>query len=134
MAGKRRSDRAYGGAASYPRTLRVNHLLQQVIAEELERLADADERLRFLTITGVEASADIKTALVLFASLSDDARAALDERRVALQRAIGSQATMKRTPVLSFEVDPVYTSAGAIEEKLRLLAESRDEHGATEEP
>ena len=133
MAGKRRSDRAYGGAASYPRTLRVNHLLQQVIAEELERLADADERLRFLTITGVEASADIKTALVLFASLSDDARAALDERRVALQRAIGSQATMKRTPVLSFAVDPVYTSAGAIEEKLRLLAGSRDEQGSIEE-
>ena len=32
--------------ATYPRSLRVNQVLRQVIAEEIERLADADERLR----------------------------------------------------------------------------------------
>ncbi len=125
MASKRRSDRAYGGAASYPRTLRVNRLLQEVIAEELERLADADERLRFLTITSVETSTDIRSAKVLFASLSPEASEALDERRVSIQKVIGSQSTMKHTPKLSFDLDPVYSSAAVIEEKIRLLSEAR---------
>ncbi len=125
MASKRRSDRAYGGAASYPRTLRVNRLLQEVIAEELERLADADERLRFLTITSVETSTDIRSAKVLFASLSPEAAEALDERRVSIQKVIGSQSTMKHTPKLSFDLDPVYSSAAVIEEKIRLLSEAR---------
>ena len=125
MASKRRSDRAYGGAASYPRTLRVNRLLQEVIAEELERLADADERLRFLTITSVETSTDIRSAKVLFASLSPEAAEALDERRVSIQMVIGSQSTMKHTPKLSFDLDPVYSSAAVIEEKIRLLSEAR---------
>ena len=127
MTPKRRSDRAYGGAASYPRTLRINHLLQQVIAEELERLADADERLRFLTITSVETVADLRNAVVLFASLSDEAAEALDERRIAIQKVIGRQSTMKHTPKLSFQLDPVYRSASVIEEKLRQLAEARQE-------
>ena len=125
MASKRRSDRAYGGAASYPRTLRVNRLLQEVIAEELERLADADERLRFLTITSVETSTDIRSAKVLFASLSPEAAEALHERRVSIQKVIGSQSTMKHTPKLSFDLDPVYSSAAVIEEKIRLLSEAR---------
>ena len=125
MASKRRSDRAYGGAASYPRTLRVNRLLQEVIAVELERLADADERLRFLTITSVETSTDIRSAKVLFASLSPEAAEALDERRVSIQKVIGSQSTMKHTPKLSFDLDPVYSSAAVIEEKIRLLSEAR---------
>ena len=42
------------GAAPYSRSLRVNQVLRQVVAEELERLADADERLRLVTVTSVE--------------------------------------------------------------------------------
>ena len=38
----------------YPRSARVNEVLREVLAEALERLADADERLALLTITGVE--------------------------------------------------------------------------------
>lgn len=133
MSPKRRSDRAYGGAASYPRTFRVNHLVQEVVAEELERLADADERLRFLTVTSVETSPDLRNATVLFASLSDDAKEGLEERRRSLQKAIGLQATMKRTPKLSFSIDPVFSSAAAIEDKLRRLAEERDDRLGTDE-
>ena len=81
-------DRAYGGAASYPRTRRINQVLREVIAEEIERLADADERLRMVTVTEVDTAADLDNAVVYFSSLSDDAGEALEERRGQLQRQV----------------------------------------------
>ena len=45
------------GVAPYSRSLRVNQVLRQVVADELERLADADERLRLVTVTSVETTA-----------------------------------------------------------------------------
>ena len=122
---RRSQDRSYGGAAGYPRTRRVNQFLREIIAEELERLSDADERLRLLTVTDIDTSTDLRTATVFFASLSDDALEALDERRVALQRAVGSQSSMKRTPKLSFAVDPAVTEGARIDEALRRLGEGR---------
>jgi len=59
--------------ATYPRTLRVNQVLRQVIAEELERLADADERFRMVTVTSVDSAADMRTATVYLATLETDA-------------------------------------------------------------
>jgi ribosome-binding factor A len=117
----RPSDRAYGGAASYPRTRRVNQLIREVLADELERLADADERLRLLTVTEVAASPDLRTATVFLSSLPEEAIEALEERRVALQAAIGRQSRMKRTPKLSFVADPAVAHGAAIDEALRRL-------------
>ena len=117
----RPSDRAYGGAASYPRTRRVNQLMREVLADELERLADADERLRLLTVTEVAVSPDLRTATVFLSSLPGEAVEALEERRVALQAAIGRQARMKRTPKLSFVADPAVAHGAAIDEALRRL-------------
>ena len=117
----RPSDRAYGGAASYPRTRRVNQLMREVLADELERLADADERLRLLTVTEVAVSPDLRTATVFLSSLPEEAVEALEERRVALQAAIGRQARMKRTPKLSFVADPAVAHGAAIDEALRRL-------------
>src|SRR6202046_3263874 len=71
-------------AATYPRALRVNQVLRQVVAEELERLADADERFRMVTVTSVDTASDLRTATVYLASLSDDAAEALEERRPPL--------------------------------------------------
>ena len=86
---RRSNDRAYGGAAGYPRTRRVNQFLRQVIAEEIERLGDADDRLALLTVTDVDSSTDLRTAIVYFSSLSEEALEGLDERRVAIQGAVG---------------------------------------------
>ena len=77
------------GVAPYSRSLRVNQVLRQVVAEELERLADADERLRLVTVTSVDTTSDLRQATVYLSSLSDDAAAALDDRRVQVQRAVG---------------------------------------------
>ncbi|HTU36925.1 MAG TPA: 30S ribosome-binding factor RbfA [Acidimicrobiales bacterium] len=113
MSGRRRT-------ATYPRALRVNQVLRQVVAEELERLADADE-LPMVTVTSVEVAADMRSAVVFLASLSDDTAAALEEQRGHLQHLIGTQMTIKRTPRLSFRADPAIATGSRVEELLRGL-------------
>jgi ribosome-binding factor A len=111
----------------YPRALRVNEVLRRVVGEELERLADADERLRFLTVTSVEVSADLRVATVFLASMDEDSEAALGERRGQLQRVVGRQVRMKRTPRLQFVVDPALREGARVEEILRRLGSERAE-------
>ena len=112
--------------ATYPRALRVNQVLRQVVAEELERLADADERIRMVTVTSVDTAADLRTAVIYLASLSPEAAEALEERRPHLQRLISSQVTMKRTPRLAFRADPAIAAGAHVEEVLRGLELDRD--------
>ncbi|MDA8317129.1 MAG: 30S ribosome-binding factor RbfA [Actinomycetota bacterium] len=111
----------------YPRALRVNEVLRQVIGEELERLADADERLRLLTVTSVQVSADLRTATVFLAEMDEESGAALVERRGQLQRVVGRQVRMKRTPRLQFLVDPAVREGARVEEILRRLEAQRAE-------
>ena len=115
------------GKASFPRTLRVNQVLRQVLAEEIERLADADERLRMVTVTGLETSPDLRQATVFVSSLSDEAAEALTERRSRLQRSVATQVRLKRTPSLRFEVDPAVVSGERIEDVLRRLHSGGEE-------
>ncbi len=112
------------GAAPYPRSLRVNQVLRQVVAEELERLADADERLRLVTVTSVDTAPDLRHATVFLSSLSEEAAAALDDRRVQVQRAVGRQVQMKRTPQLAFVQDPAVVAGGRVDAVLRRIRES----------
>jgi ribosome-binding factor A len=112
--------------AAYPRSLRVNQVLRQVIASELERLADADERFRMVTVTAVDTAADLRTATVFLASMDAETTEALEERRPALQRHIGTQVTMKRTPKLTFKADPAIAAGSRVEEPLRGLDRDPD--------
>jgi ribosome-binding factor A len=123
VASRRQDNR---GVAPYPRSLRVNQVLRQVLAEELERLADADERLRLVTVTAVDTSADLRHATVYLSSLSEDAGDALVERRTQLQRALGRQVRMKRTPQLEFAVDPAVVAGGRVEDALRRIRSSEE--------
>jgi ribosome-binding factor A len=109
------------GAAPYARSLRVNQVLRQVVAEELERLADADERLRMVTVTSVDSTSDLRQAKVYLSSLSEDAAAALEERRVQVQRAVARQTQLKRTPQLSFAQDPAVVAGSRVEDLLRQI-------------
>lgn len=109
--------------ARYERALRVNQVLREILAEELERLADADERLRLLTITGVNTAPDLRTATVYLSSMGEEAALALEERRLQLQRSVGRQMRIKRTPRLSFLADPAVSSGEAVEAVLRRLRE-----------
>lgn len=113
--------------SSFPRSLRVNQVIRQVVAEEIERLADADERLRLVTVTAVDTSPDLRHATVFLSSMSVDAEAALAERRIQVQRSMGSQLRMKRTPQLVFQVDPAVVAGGRVEDLLRGLHRDEEE-------
>ncbi|MGO8873486.1 MAG: ribosome-binding factor A [Acidimicrobiales bacterium] len=127
MSGRRQDNR---GAAPYPRSLRVNQVVRQVLAEELERLADADERLRLVTVTAVDTAPDLRHAIVYLSSLSVEASEGLADRRAQLQRALGRQVRMKRTPLLEFAVDPAIVAGGRVEDVLRRIHDRDDEPGS----
>jgi ribosome-binding factor A len=124
----RRSHRSSGTARDYPRTARLNHLVHEIVAEEIERIDD--ERLGFLTVVGVDVESDLRRATVFYTTLAGDEPPgdddpvveALAEHRPRLQSAIGRQARLKRTPELSFEPDEVIRRAERVEEILRDLA------------
>ena len=74
------------------------------------------------------------TATVYLGSLDDDAAEALEERRPQLQRHVGRQVRMKRTPALPFAADPAVSAGARVEEVLRRLGRAgrRPDDGPTE--
>jgi ribosome-binding factor A len=119
--------RSSGTARHYPRTARLNQLVREIVAEEIERLDD--ERLGFLTVVGVEVEPDLRRAVVWYTTLDEseadvDLLAALDEHRARLQAAIGRQARIKRTPELSFRPDTVIRQAERVEQILRDIGDA----------
>ena len=103
---------------------RVNELLREIVAEELDRLDD--ERLSGVTVTGVSSDREMQTATVYYTCYDgdDDAAevvAALDERRARLQRSIADQSRLRRTPVLRFSPDTTLRGAQRIDDILRGL-------------
>jgi ribosome-binding factor A len=117
----RSSQGQQGATGAYARSLRVNQVLRQIVAEELERLADADERLRLVTVTSVETSPDLRHATVYVGSLGEEVAEALEERRAHIQHEVARQVRMKRTPVLEFVADPAIEAGARVEEVLRRL-------------
>ena len=115
-------------ARRYPRSARVNEVLREVLGETLERLADTDERLSLLTVTGVDVDPDLRHARVWLASLSEEQQAALEAARGRLQAAVGRQVHLKRTPLLSFAPDPAVSTGERVEAILRQLRLAGDDH------
>jgi ribosome-binding factor A len=114
-------------ARDYPRTARLNTLVREILAEELERIDD--ERLELVTLTSVVVDGDMSRAAVYYDHSRDDSAeeeiaAAFAELRPRLQSAVGRQARIKRTPELRFETDGVLRDALRIEEVLRELGRS----------
>ncbi|HEX4539980.1 MAG TPA: ribosome-binding factor A [Acidimicrobiales bacterium] len=105
----------------YPRTARVNEVLREVVAGEIERLSDHDERLLLVTVTAVVSEPDLRHATVFLSSLGDTAREGLEQQRFRLQAAIGRQVRLKRTPQLTFSADPGVAEGERVEEILRRL-------------
>ncbi|MGH9102620.1 MAG: ribosome-binding factor A [Acidimicrobiales bacterium] len=102
----------------------MNELLREVVADALERLADADERLRLLTVTAVRCEPDLRRASVLLSELPAEAAAALDENRPRMQRAVADQVRLRRTPQLSFCADPAVEAGQRVEQALRRARET----------
>lgn len=124
-------------ARRYDRTARVNEVVREVVADELERLSDA--RLGFVTVTGVEVTPDLRQATVYYSALApvrgepDAAAEAAEETALALrsvtphlQAEINRQVRMKYTPHLVFREDPAIRTGERVDEILRQL-HSEDE-------
>jgi ribosome-binding factor A len=91
------------------RMRRVNESVRQVLSEAIGQLKDP--RIGFVTITGVETSADLRHARVYVSVLgAERKRTQTIERLQAahslLQAQRGRELRMKRTPQLAFEYDP----------------------------
>ncbi len=110
------------GNHRYPRSARVGETLREIIAEELVRIDD--ERLEFVTVTGIEVDNELNRAHVYFDSLAgedgdDEIIEALGRHRARLQSAIGRQIRAKKTPILDFRADEALRSAERIDDILR---------------
>ena len=112
---------AFPSHRHYPRMARVNEVLREVLADEIELVAGSDPRLELVTVTAVSCEPDLRHATVLLASLPEPAHTALVEARTRLQAAVAHQVRLKRTPLLSFEADPAVAHGERVEEILRAI-------------
>lgn len=116
------------GARRYPRTARLNEVVREIVAEEIERIDD--ERLGFFTVTAVEVDPGIEQAKVYWSDIGASDEVVLEvlaEHRARLQAAVNKQTHMRRTPILSFHADEVDREASRIEEILRDLDVQHDD-------
>jgi ribosome-binding factor A len=116
----------------YPRTARLDEVVLEVLASELERLDDP--RLDMVTLTGVDVSNDLSHATVWFTARSegerDRAEAALVAAAPRLRGVVGRSVRMKQTPRLDFRADPAIEAGARVEQVLR---EGGRRHDAVED-
>ncbi|MBW3536396.1 MAG: ribosome-binding factor A [Actinobacteria bacterium] len=125
--GDRIRESSSASGRTYPRTARVGALLREVVADELERVSDEDDRLGLLTVTAVEPDPDFRHATVLLASISEEAAEGLEHHRVRLQNAIAREVRLKRTPLLRFVPDPAIEAGLKVEAALLRIQRPEDQ-------
>lgn len=176
MAGKSRSQRGRdrkgargrsggGGSRSrskrpatnrqFPRTARLNTLLQEIVADFFERVDD--ERFEMLTVTGVEVDNDLNRAQVFVSALgtvplsttdvvTEDGSSsappdgdadpdqllldALADYRKPVRARIGREARIRKTPEVVFAIDPAVRSGARIDEILAAINPSGSDPAA----
>lgn len=112
----------------YPRVRRINSVLREVLADEVEELKDP--RLELVSVTGVETSPDMRRAIVFFSAVdlskADDVQKALESAGSRLRRAVASQVRMKYTPSLEFRLDMGVAQGERIDAILRSLHDEEE--------
>jgi ribosome-binding factor A len=88
---------------------RVNEAVREVLSEAVGELKDP--RIGFVTVTGVQTSADLRHARVYVSVFGSESKrekslAGLAAAHGVLQARIARELRMKRTPQLTFEYDP----------------------------
>ncbi|MCL4423676.1 MAG: 30S ribosome-binding factor RbfA [Actinobacteria bacterium] len=96
-------------------------MVREVLADELVRIADVDERLDMVTVTEVEVHGDLRHAVVYLSPPRRNVLEILEEHRGRLQRAVAQEVRLKRTPQLTFNWDPSVIAAAKVERALRRL-------------
>jgi ribosome-binding factor A len=116
----------------YPRSARLNEVILEVLADEVERLSDP--RLGFVTLTGVEVNRDLSKATVYYSTLGgthvatsgtdpEATAAALASAAPHLRTVLGREIRAKRVPKLEFVEDPGIATGERIETILRDIHE-----------
>ncbi len=115
-------------AHQYERTDRVAQLVRSVVASQMERL---DEVFDGIVITGVDVDRELSVAVVHYDVRDQEseaaAAAAFDQHHHRLQRALGDQTSLRRTPALRFRRDQGPINAERIEDLLAGLSGEPDE-------
>ena len=108
---------------------RVNEQIKREIGVIIQREL-ADPRLRFVTITSVDVSRDLRTAKVYFSALADRlpsggdkpaaeaARQALQSATGIIRRRVGENVKMRYTPELHFIYDRSVEFSARVEQTL----------------
>ncbi|MFP5333421.1 MAG: 30S ribosome-binding factor RbfA [Acidimicrobiia bacterium] len=121
------------GDPSFSRMRRVNSIIRQVLAEEVEVLKDP--RLGIVSITGVETAPNLRSAVVYFSALDqstlDETKAALEAAAPRLRRELGRQVRMKYTPALEFRPDHGITAGERLDAALRRIHEPAEDSDDT---
>ena len=112
------------------RMRRVNSVLREAIAEEVEELKDP--RLGFVTVTSVDTAPNLRRATVYYGVIGTDeqvteTQAALDAAAPRISAIVGSQVRMKYTPTLEFRKDESTERSARITSLLRKATEDDDE-------
>lgn len=119
------------------RMRRVNEAVREVVSSGLTRSAD-EFGLGFVTVTGVETSADLRHATVFISIFGDEQERessfeTLEELRPELQAEIASSLRMKNTPILRFEYDDSVDRGIRVTELINKEAELLGERAADTE-
>ncbi len=123
--------RQNGSPRRYPRTARINEVVREVLAEELERMSDP--RLSMVTVTGVDVTRALRQAQVYYAALGrEDEGIAVALRKAAphLRGVLGRQVRLKYLPELTFILDPAIEQGQRVEEILRSIHDERPSAGS----
>ena len=122
---------------SYPRVARVNSIIHEIIAEEIELIDDDD--LTMVTITGCDVTSDLRHAKVFLSVLGDDdakqrALDALERYKGRIKRALSSSTRMKFLPDLHFQHDPSIDAGFHIDSIIRDVHKREGSLAVREDP
>ena len=89
---------------------RVDEAIREVLSDAVGSSGLKDPRIGFVTVTDVRTSPDLRHARVFVTVLGDEHQrqeslAGLRSAQGLLQRRVGSELRMKRTPTLEFRYD-----------------------------
>ncbi len=104
---------------SFPRTDRLSSLFAKILASEIERIADIDERLFLLTLTGVVVYPDLSHATIFLDAPEGFDFDILEEYKGRLKTSIASLSRLKRVPALHFMPDPAIAAGSKVDTVIR---------------
>jgi ribosome-binding factor A len=119
-----------------PRMRRVNEAIREVLSEAIPLLKDPG--IGFVTVTGVEATTDLRQATVWISVLGSErsrraTMAGLERAAGVLQARVNTELRLRRTPVLAFAYDPTVDRGVRLSRLIDELAPPPDQETRAED-